>query len=92
VSDETLSQHVNPNSFLSDPVDIFDAVSEPIPPGTKAPPRPPGKERIPSPEVDATVAALITRIESALEVIHAALVEIKRLQSQSQNLPQSKAS
>ena len=39
---------------------------------------------------DTGINALVTRIESALEVIHAALAEIKRIQSQ-QNPPQSKA-
>jgi hypothetical protein len=113
MSEDELKRHSNPDSFLTDPVDVFDAVAEPVPPGTKAPPRPPGKEREragnrsrnegvnvlpavegqvqplapaqPQPEV----AALVARIESALETIHTALAEIKRIQSPPQT--QSKA-
>lgn len=89
MSEEELKPHLNPDSFLSDPVDVFEAVAEPLPPGTKAPPRPPGKERMPTAQPQPEIAALVARIESALEVIHAALAEIKRIQNQPQ--PQSKA-
>ncbi|MCI0699837.1 MAG: hypothetical protein L0241_01960 [Planctomycetia bacterium] len=51
------------------------------PPGTKPPPRPPGKERRVSSQDAGQVAVLITLIESALETIHAALAEIKQIQS-----------
>lgn len=84
-------RYSNPNTFLTDPVDIFEDMAEPVPPGMKAQPRPPGKERTPVPQEEAGVAALVTRIESALEVIHAALAEIKRLQTKPQEPPQSKA-
>jgi hypothetical protein len=74
-----------------------------IPPlGTMPPPRPPGMERRlrPPSEQSATVSQpqpevteLVSRIESALEVIHMALAEIKRIQNppQSPPQPQSKA-
>ena len=45
MSEEELKPHLNPYSLLTDPVDVFDAVAIPAPPGTKAPPRPPGRER-----------------------------------------------
>src|SRR5687767_3892174 len=45
MSEEDLRPHLNPHSILTDPVDIFDEVAVPVPPGTKAPPRPPGRER-----------------------------------------------
>ena len=70
------------------------------PPGTMAPPRPPGMERRLRPPVGPSATAaqpepdvptLVARIESALETIHAALAEIKRLQAPPQGLPQSKA-
>jgi hypothetical protein len=60
------------------------------PPGTMPPPRPPGNERELTPQTNPEVAVLVARIESALEVIHAALTEIKRMQNPPQ--PQSKAS
>ena len=89
MSEDELRRHSNPDSYLTDPVDVFDAVAEPVPPGTKVPPRPPGKERAPATQPQPDVAALVARIESALEVIHAALAEIKRMQNPPQ--PQSKA-
>jgi hypothetical protein len=118
MSEEELKPHLNPHSFLTEPVDIFDAVAVPVPPGTKAPPRPPGKERTaselpvtepfeifteqaipmlpgtkapprppgkerrrPVAQPPADVAALVARIESALQTIQAALAEIKQIQS-----------
>ena len=45
MSEEELKPHLNPHSLLTDPVDVFDVVAIPVPPGTKAPPRPPGRER-----------------------------------------------
>jgi hypothetical protein len=46
MTEDELKPHLNPYSFLSDPLDVFDAVAVPVPPGTKAPPRPPGRERV----------------------------------------------
>ncbi len=42
-------------------------------------------------EPQSDVAALVARIESALETVYLALAEIKRLQAPPQGLPQSKA-
>ena len=92
MSDDELKDHLNPHTFLDAPIDAFEAVAEPLPPGTKAPPRPPGKERQTAVQSDADIAALVTRIESALEVIHAAIAEIKRIQNLPGAQPQSKAS
>lgn len=50
MSEEELKPHLNPHSLLTDPVDVFDVVAIPLPPGTKAPPRPQGKERKPGQE------------------------------------------
>jgi hypothetical protein len=79
-------RHSNPDTFLNAPIDSFEAAAEPLPPGTKAEPRPLNQER---PEV----AALVAKIESALETIHSALAEIKRIQNPPQTplQPQSKA-
>src|SRR5438045_2411346 len=54
MSEEELKPHLNPHSLLTDPVDVFDEVAVPVPPGTKAPPRPPGRERIPGRELPVT--------------------------------------
>ncbi len=92
MAEETITVNVNPHSYLTDPVEIFTAVSEPVPPGTMAPPRPPGKERLlmPATEQDQDqTGALVALIEAALQTIHAALAEIKRLQPPAP--PQSKA-
>ena len=81
MSEEELKPHLNPHSLLTDPVDVFDVVAIPVPPGTKAPPRPPGKERVPVGDPSAAqIATLVTRIESALQTIHEALAQIKQLQ------------
>jgi hypothetical protein len=53
MSEEELRSHSNPDSFLYPPADIFDGVAIPMPPGTKAPPRPPGRERVPGQELPA---------------------------------------
>ena len=90
MSDDELKDHLDPHTFLGAPIDSFEAVAEPLPPGTKAPPRPPGKERPPAAQPAADMAELVTRIESALGVIHAALAEIKRIQNPPAP-PQSKA-
>jgi hypothetical protein len=46
---------------------------------------------LPSQQPESEIAALVARIEAALEVIHAALAQIKRLQNPPHNPPQSKA-
>lgn len=91
MSDEELKEHLNPHTFLDAPIDFFEAAAEPLPPGTKAPPRPPAKERDSIPQLQPEVAALIARIESSLDVIHSAIAEIKRLQNLPPAPPQSKA-
>lgn len=54
MSEEELKPHLNPYTLLTDPVDVFDTVAVPVPPGTKAPPRPPGRERAPGLELPVT--------------------------------------
>jgi len=53
------------------------------PPGTMAPPRPPGKARVPATPTSQPeqIQLLVSRIEAALQTIHAALAEIKQLQN-----------
>jgi hypothetical protein len=46
MSEEELKRYLNPHSHLTAPVDAFEDVARPLPPGTLAPPRPPGRERI----------------------------------------------
>jgi hypothetical protein len=53
MSEEEIQTHLNPHSFLSPPAEIQDCVAIPLPPGTKAPPRPPGRERVPGQELPA---------------------------------------
>jgi hypothetical protein len=53
VSEKELKSHSNPHSFLDPPVDFLEAEAIPVPPGTKAPPRPPGRERVPGQELPA---------------------------------------
>ena len=92
----------NPYRFGAEDVWFFDGGAVVPPPGTMAPPRPPGMERRLRPPVEPSATAaqpqpqsdvpvLVARIEAAMETIHAALAEIKRLQTPPQNLPQSKA-
>ena len=88
----------NPYRFGVEGVYFFDGAVVVPPPGTMAPPRPPGMERrlrppgtAAQPEPEPDVPTLVARIESALETIHAALAEIKRLQGPPRGLPQSKA-
>jgi hypothetical protein len=117
MSDEELNRRTNPRSFLTGPVEPFDAVTIPVTPPPARRPRavelptpeeleaieygaipvapetpaprlgaggaPEGPESLPlSPlRTQLELAALVTRIESALGVIHAALAEIKRLQN-----------
>jgi hypothetical protein len=125
MSDEELNRRTNPRSFLTGPIEPFDAVSIAVtPPPVRRPkamaelptpeeleaieygaipvaseePAPHGRTGLvqggaePFPAIGATqpltplraqleLAALVTRIESALGVIHAALAEIKRLQN-----------
>ena len=90
-SEYDVRRYSNPDTFLDAPMDAFECVSEPIPPGTKAPPRPPGKEREPADMPPADVPALVARIEAAMETIAVSLAEIKRLQAPPQLPPQSKA-
>src|SRR5438093_149787 len=54
MSEEELSQHVNPDSLLSGGMEVVDLVSRPVPPGSKAPPRPAGRERVPGSELPIT--------------------------------------
>ncbi len=89
-SEHDVRRYSNPDTFLDAPFDVFECQAIPVPPGTKAEPRPPGKEREPMDAPSADVPALVMRIESALETIHAALAEIKRLQTPPAP-PQSKA-
>jgi hypothetical protein len=78
---DELRQRSNPDADLSDPVDLFDAVTELVSPGIKAPVRPVEIDLAPTVQSQPEIEALVARIESALEVIHAALAEIKRIQS-----------
>lgn len=54
MSEAELKQHLNPDSLLTDVVEVIDLVSRPVPPGTKAPSRPPGRERVPGSELPIT--------------------------------------
>lgn len=45
MSEEELKGHTNPDSYLSDRFELFECAAVPLPPGTKAPPRPAGRER-----------------------------------------------
>ncbi len=51
--EEELKRHSNPHSFLDPPAHFLEAVAIPLPPGTKAPPRPTGRERVPGQELPA---------------------------------------
>jgi hypothetical protein len=76
--------NLNPYTFLTDPLDIFESAAVPVPPGTKAPPRPRGSEQFPVAglaQESGQVEVLVARIETALQTIHAALAEIKRIQN-----------
>lgn len=64
----------NPNTFLTDPVYTFDCDAVPVPPGTMAPPRPPGKER---PRFFTVV--IPGNDTPAIEVIEELLQQIQRL-------------
>ena len=51
MSEEEIKVHLNPYSYLIPAAEIQDSVVIPLPPGTKAPPRPPGRERVPGQEL-----------------------------------------
>ena len=46
MADDPYAKHTQPETFLSDEFYVFDAPAIPLPPGTPAPPRPPGRERL----------------------------------------------
>jgi hypothetical protein len=48
MSQSDLEQLLNPETTLTGGITIVDAVAVAVAPGTPAPPRPPGRERIPS--------------------------------------------
>jgi hypothetical protein len=52
--DDPHARHTQPETFLTDEFLIFDVEATPVSPGTKAPPRPPGKERRPGQELPVT--------------------------------------
>lgn len=45
--DDPYAEHTQPETFFAGELHVFDEVAVPAPPGTMAPPRPPGKERKP---------------------------------------------
>lgn len=49
MTEAELNASLNPDSSFIGGINIFDEVAKPVPPGTMAPPRPPGRERVPSP-------------------------------------------
>jgi hypothetical protein len=68
------------HSFLSPPAEIFDCVAITLPPGTKALPRPPGKEGngfAGLAAISQQLDTLIARIETGSITLQDALAEIK---------------
>lgn len=54
MSEEEVREYSNPHTYLSEEVAFLECKSIPIPPGTKAPPLPPGRERVPGQELPPT--------------------------------------
>jgi hypothetical protein len=51
--EDPFTRHTQAESFLTDEVNIFECEAIPLPPGTKAPPRPPGRGRVAGRELPA---------------------------------------
>ena len=45
MTEDEIRRHSNPNSFLVGGFEVFECEAIPVPPGTPAPPRPPGRDR-----------------------------------------------
>ena len=59
-----LHELLNPHSYVIGGVTVIDAVAVPLPPGTMAPPRPPGRERVPGAELPMEEPIVIVSSES----------------------------